>query len=105
MYPNPLSFGRPEDDSDRVVEVEQGRRVIPTGPYAVVRHPMYLAVLAMVLCTPVALGSWWAGIPAGALVAVLVARIRNEELVLAKELEGYLEYMQITRYRLIPGVW
>jgi len=91
--------------ASRTIEVEQGQRTITTGPYAVVRHPMYVAILMMLLATPVALGSWWAVIPALPLVAVLVARIRNEERVLIEELEGYSEYMQTTRYRLIPGVW
>jgi protein-S-isoprenylcysteine O-methyltransferase Ste14 len=91
--------------ASRVVEVEQGQRVVTTGPYAIVRHPMYLGVLVMFLFTPVALGSWWAVISALPLLAVLVARIRNEEHLLAEELKGYREYTQITRYRLIPGVW
>jgi protein-S-isoprenylcysteine O-methyltransferase Ste14 len=91
--------------ASRVVEVETGQRVVTTGPYEIVRHPMYLGVLVMFLFTPVALGSWWAVIPALPLVAVLVARIRNEEQLLAKELKGYREYIQTTRYRLIPGVW
>lgn len=91
--------------ASRVVEVEQGQRVVTTGPYAIVRHPMYLGVLVMFLFTPVALGSWWALIPALPMAAVLVARIRNEEQLLAKELQGYQEYTRITRYRLIPGIW
>jgi protein-S-isoprenylcysteine O-methyltransferase Ste14 len=91
--------------ASRVVEVATGQRVVTTGPYAIVRHPMYLGVLIMFLSTPVALGSWWAVIPALPLVAVLIARIRNEEQLLAKELQGYREYIQTTRYRLVPGVW
>jgi protein-S-isoprenylcysteine O-methyltransferase Ste14 len=89
----------------RMRMVEQGQRVVTTGPYAIVRHPMYLGTLVMFLSSPVALGDWWAVIPALPLVAVLVARIRNEEQLLAKELEGYQDYAQTTRYRLIPGVW
>jgi len=91
--------------ASRVVEVEQGQRVVTTGPYAIVRHPMYLGVLVMSLFTPVALGSWWAVISALPLLAVLVARIRSEEHLLSEELKGYREYTEVTRYRLIPGVW
>lgn len=91
--------------ASRIIEVEQDQRVVTTGPYAAVRHPMYLAVLVIFLSTPVALGSWWGVITALPLVAVLVARIRNEERQLAEDLEGYREYMQTTRYRLIPRVW
>lgn len=91
--------------ASRVVEVEAGQRVVTTGPYAIVRHPLYLGVLVMFLFTPVALGSWWALISALPLLGVLVARIRNEEGLLIKDLEGYQEYIQTTRYRLIPGVW
>jgi protein-S-isoprenylcysteine O-methyltransferase Ste14 len=89
----------------RIIEVESGQRVVTTGPYAVVRHPMYAAVTLIGAATPVALGSWWALIPVVFLVAVLTARIRNEERVLAQELSGYREYMRTTSYRLIPGVW
>ena len=89
----------------RIIEVEAGQRVVSTGPYAVVRHPMYAAVTLIALATPVALGSWWALIPAACLVAVMTARIRNEERVLANDLSGYREYMRNTSYRLIPGVW
>jgi protein-S-isoprenylcysteine O-methyltransferase Ste14 len=89
----------------RIVEVESGQRVVATGPYAVVRHPMYAAVALIGLATPVALGSWWAFVPAPLLVVVLAMRIRNEERLLANELSGYREYMRTTSYRLIPGVW
>lgn len=91
--------------TSRVVEVEQGQTVISTGPYAVVRHPMYLGVIGMYFFTPLALGSYWAMIPALAIFPILVARIRNEEAVLARDLPGYVDYMQKVRWRLIPGVW
>jgi protein-S-isoprenylcysteine O-methyltransferase Ste14 len=91
--------------ASRVIEVEPGQRVVATGPYAVVRHPMYAAIATIDLATPVALGSWWAFIPALLLIAVLAERIKNEERVLAAELTGYGDYMRTTVYRLIPGVW
>ena len=91
--------------ASRIVEVQPGQSVITTGPYAIVRHPMYLAVLTMIAFTPIALGSWWAMIPALPLPVVLAARIRGEERLLSRQLEGYSEYMQRTRYRLVPWVW
>lgn len=91
--------------ASRVVEVEAGQKVIDTGPYALVRHPMYFTILLMYFATPLALGSYWALLPTLALPFVLVARIRNEEDVLRRELPGYAAYTQKTRYRLIPGVW
>jgi protein-S-isoprenylcysteine O-methyltransferase Ste14 len=96
---------RENRSASRVIEVESGQRVVATGPYAVVRHPMYAAIATMVLATPVALGSWWAFIPALLLVAVLAERIKNEERVLAAELAGYGDYMRTTVYRLVPGIW
>lgn len=91
--------------ASRVVEVEAGQKVISTGPYAFVRHPMYVSVLLMYTATPIALGSYWALLPALLLPFVLVARIRNEEDVLLRDLPGYREYTQHTRYRLLPGLW
>jgi protein-S-isoprenylcysteine O-methyltransferase Ste14 len=89
----------------RVVEVDQKQEVIRTGPYAVVRHPMYAVILPMYLISPLALGSYWALIPAAAIPIVLVVRILNEEKVLNEGLEGYTEYTRQVRYRLIPGIW
>jgi protein-S-isoprenylcysteine O-methyltransferase Ste14 len=91
--------------ASRVVKVEAGQKVISSGPYAVVRHPMYLATIVMFLATPVALGSYWALLPFLLLPPFLVLRIRGEEKFLEKELPGYLEYTQKVRYRLIPYVW
>ena len=91
--------------ASRIIEVAQDQRVITTGPYARVRHPMYSAILLMFLATPVALGSGRAMLPAVLLIAVIVARIIDEERLLANELKGYAEYMQSTRYRLLPGIW
>jgi protein-S-isoprenylcysteine O-methyltransferase Ste14 len=89
----------------RVVEVEQGQRVIETGPYAVVRHPMYLGVILLYLATPIALGSYWALPVFIPIVPLLAMRIRNEEQVLVRDLPGYAEYRLKTQYRLIPWIW
>ena len=91
--------------ASRIIEVEQEQKVIQSGPYGIVRHPMYLGVTLMYVFSPLALGSYWAIIPALLIIPILVARIRNEETVLRRELKGYPEYMQKTRYRLIPGIW
>ena len=91
--------------TSRTVRVEQGQQVVSTGPYAVVRHPMYVGVLIFYLASPIALGSWWALLPAAAIVPILVVRILNEEEVLERDLPGYKEYKQKTRYRLLPGIW
>jgi protein-S-isoprenylcysteine O-methyltransferase Ste14 len=66
---------------------------------------MYAAVSLLYLATPLALGSWWAVLPAMAFVPVFVFRIRNEEEVLGRELPGYEEYRRTVRYRLVPSVW
>ncbi len=89
----------------RTVEVFEGQKVIDTGPYAVVRHPMYAGVIPMFLFLPVALGSFWALILFVPVCAVVVLRILNEEKVLAENLAGYKEYLKKTKYRLIPGLW
>ena len=91
--------------TSRIIDVERGQRVITTGPYAIIRHPMYLGVTLMFLATPLALGSWWA-VPIFLLLPVfLIFRIRNEEEVLIHELPGYADYCQNVKYRLIPWVW
>lgn len=79
--------------------------VISTGLYGVVRHPMYLAVTIMVIFSALALGSYWALIPAVLFPLVRVARILNEEKVLRRDLKGYAAYCATVRYRLIPGFW
>ena len=91
--------------ASRIVEVEQGQAVISSGPYAVIRHPMYLGAILLYVLSPLALGSYWAMIPSILIIPVIVARIWNEESVLVRDLKGYQEYMQKTRYRLIPGLW
>jgi protein-S-isoprenylcysteine O-methyltransferase Ste14 len=91
--------------ASRTVEVVEGQRVISTGPYRLVRHPMYFGAVLMLLFTPLALGSWWA-LPGFLLVGVLIVlRLLNEEKILSRELPGYSDYCLRTRYRLIPLVW
>lgn len=89
----------------RTVEVQQGQKVISSGLYGVVRHPMYLATLLMFLPIPLILGSLWGLIPFAAYPVIIVVRILNEEKVLSGELEGYTEYKAKVKYRLIPFVW
>jgi protein-S-isoprenylcysteine O-methyltransferase Ste14 len=91
--------------ASRIIEVEAGQRVISTGPYRIVRHPLYLGATLMLLFTPFALGSYWALLAFGPLVALIVFRLLNEEKVLRRELPGYSEYCLRTRFRLIPFVW
>lgn len=91
--------------ASRVVEVEQGQKVISGGPYSIVRHPMYLGTVVMFMLTPLALGSYWGLIPTPLILPLLAARILNEEQVLARELPGYAQYMQKVRFRMIPGIW
>lgn len=89
----------------RIIEVEKGQKLISTGPYSIIRHPMYLGMLLLYLFTPIALGSFWALIAFIPLPVLIIFRIFNEEQVLAKELPGYKEYTQKVKYRLIPFVW
>ena len=91
--------------ASRVVEVETEQAVIHTGPYALVRHPMYLAMSIMFVLSPVALGSWWGLVPSMVFPLTLLGRITNEEQLLRAELSGYEDYCQATRYRLIPFIW
>jgi protein-S-isoprenylcysteine O-methyltransferase Ste14 len=89
----------------QTVEVEVGQKVISSGPYAFVRHPMYVGGLVFMLGIPPALGSWW-GLAMVALFAPILAwRILGEERVLAMDLPGYAEYRNKVKYRLVPFVW
>ncbi len=88
-----------------IVEVAEQQRVVSSGPYGVVRHPMYSGALLMVLFTPLALGSWLALPMVLPLMLVIVLRLLAEERFLGTGLAGYEAYRQRVRYRLIPGVW
>ena len=89
----------------RTVEVQEGQKVIDTGLYGIVRHPMYLATLLMFLPIPLILQSLWGLIPMALYPVVIVVRILNEEKVLTKDLRGYKEYKKKVKYRLIPFIW
>ena len=91
--------------ASRIIEIDRGQKVITTGLYTWVRHPMYLGVLIMYLPTPLALGSLWGLIPMAFLPVSLVFRILNEEKVLCESLEGYKDYCLKTKYRIIPYFW
>jgi protein-S-isoprenylcysteine O-methyltransferase Ste14 len=87
------------------ITVEPGQRVITTGPYAYVRHPMYAGGALLLFAMPLALGSLWGLLPAALTLPVLVARLLDEERTLAMELPGYDHYRRTVPYRLIPLVW
>ena len=87
------------------IAVTPDQKVVSTGPYAVVRHPMYSGALVMLLGTPLALGSWWGLLMFIPMVLTIAWRARDEERFLFKNLPGYEEYCQTVRYRLLPFVW
>jgi len=87
------------------IQVEAGQKVISTGPYATVRHPMYATALLMILGIPIALGSWWGLLVFVALLPALAWRLIDEERVLLRDLDGYDDYRRKVPYRLIPYVW
>jgi protein-S-isoprenylcysteine O-methyltransferase Ste14 len=87
------------------IEVAEGQTVIDTGPYAIVRHPMYAGALLMFVGMPLALGSWWGLAPAAGIVPILGWRLLREEAFLSANLEGYDAYRRSVRHRLIPLIW
>ena len=89
----------------RTIEVQEGQRVIDTGLYGVVRHPMYAVTLWLFLAIPLILGSWYALILFVVYPAVIAVRIRGEEKLLEEELPGYKEYKKKVKYRMIPFIW
>src|SRR5271169_6522387 len=87
------------------IEVASDQKVVSSGPYAWVRHPMYAGALVMLLGIPIALGSWWGVLVLVAMLPALIWRVLDEEKFLEENLPGYVEYRQNVRYRLIPGLW
>jgi protein-S-isoprenylcysteine O-methyltransferase Ste14 len=91
--------------SSATIELAPDHKVISTGPYALVRHPMYAGALVMLLGIPIALGSWWGLFVIVAMTPALIWRLFDEESFLARNLPGYVDYQRRVRYRLIPQVW
>jgi protein-S-isoprenylcysteine O-methyltransferase Ste14 len=91
--------------ASRTIEVVEGQNVVTTGPYSIIRHPMYVGSLVMYLLTPIALGSWWAEPIFLLYIPIMVWRILSEEKVLLRDLPGYYEYCQERHYRLLPLIW
>jgi protein-S-isoprenylcysteine O-methyltransferase Ste14 len=100
-----LAVFRVNSYSAATIELAPGQKVISTGPYAVVRHPMYTGGLVMLLGIPIALGSWWGVLVFAATVPALIWRLLDEEAFLTKNLAGYAAYRKQVRYRLIPMLW
>jgi protein-S-isoprenylcysteine O-methyltransferase Ste14 len=88
-----------------VITVEAGQKVMSTGPYALVRHPMYAGALVMLLGVPLALGSWWGLLTFIPITIVIVWRLLEEEKFLLENLPGYSEYRNRVRHRLVPFIW
>lgn len=91
----------------RVVRIQKdrGQVVVTDGPYRFVRHPSYAGGIVSWVCAALALGSWWALLPAALVGLVFVVRTALEDRTLQEELPGYTEYAECVRYRLLPGVW
>ncbi|MFX0022632.1 MAG: methyltransferase family protein [Candidatus Hermodarchaeota archaeon] len=91
--------------ASKVLDIREGQKLIDTGLYANVRHPIYSGFLVMVIGIPIGLGSWWAIIPAIGTIFGLIVRIKYEEEMLLKEFEGYKEYRERVKYKLIPKIY
>ena len=89
----------------RTIKVEKGQRVVDTGLYGIVRHPMYMATILLFLMIPLVLGSWYALIVFAFYPAIIIVRLKDEEDLLTRELPGYAEYKQKVKYRIIPFIW
>jgi protein-S-isoprenylcysteine O-methyltransferase Ste14 len=91
--------------SSATIEVAENQTVISTGPYAIVRHPMYASGSLYLLGTPLALGSYWGFVPIAAMMPFLIWRLIDEERFLVKNLPGYAQYQKRVRHRLVPFIW
>ena len=106
-----LSYGmyaevmRENEWLSRSIEVADDQKVVSSGLYGIVRHPMYSATIGMFLSMPIVMESWWAFLAMIPYVPIIVCRIKDEEILLTEELEGYSEYKQKVKWRLIPFIW
>ena len=89
----------------RTIKVEAGQKVVDTGLYGIVRHPMYMVTILLFLMIPLILGSWYALIAFAFYPAIIIARLKDEEALLTRELPGYAEYKKKVKYRIIPFIW
>ena len=89
----------------RTVKVEEGQKVVDTGLYGIVRHPMYMATILLFLMIPLVLGSWYALIVFAFYPAIIIVRLKDEEDLLTRELPGYAAYKQKVKFRIIPFIW
>ena len=89
----------------RTIGVEEGQKVVDTGLYGIVRHPMYAVTIVLFLMIPLVLGSWYALIAFAFYPAIIIVRLKDEEELLTRELAGYGQYKQKVKYRIIPFVW
>ena len=89
----------------RTIKVEEGQKVVDTGMYGIVRHPMYAVTVLLFTVMPLVLGSWYALVAFTVYPAVIIVRLKDEEELLTRELPGYEAYKQKVKYRLIPFIW
>lgn len=89
----------------RTIKVEQGQKVVDTGLYGIVRHPMYMATVLLFLMIPLVLGSWYSLIAFAFYPAIIIVRLKDEEDLLTRELPGYDAYKEKVKYRILPFIW
>lgn len=89
----------------RTIKVEDGQKVVDTGLYGIVRHPMYMATIVLFLMIPLILGSWYAALVFSFYPVIIIVRLKDEEDLLTRELPGYAEYKQKVKHRIIPFIW
>ena len=89
----------------RTIQVQEGQKVVDTGLYGIVRHPMYTATILLFTMIPLILGSWYALAIFACYPAIIIVRLKDEEALLTRKLAGYAEYKQKVKYRLLPYIW